>query len=380
MNDTRLADRSSDRDGEPVELALTPGTYSVLVMAKGYEGSFLPPESIEAGETTNLDSVEMHVGSARVLGTVTGDTWGPDTLWVELVGDGRCPCRACTDVASPASKPAPPHGQRWSKDDYCARCGYGKSSSRLAVPPDGHFVFDRLTRGPYLLRLMDLEERTLADPKSFELEIGQSLPLEIRFAGPRRVRVEIFDTDGASLAPEWAARRRKEAAAEDVMLVSFAHEIQPIDFECEFRTQRSLIGSSDFMTPLLEPNVAITVGASAFGSRKLGTGARHDRDDRAREKSDTLRPELALPSLRPGYFPAGVDIDGLVRFDSVPSLELTLTMSCQLFTATTVVPSSRDELRLQVTLNRNESVKWSAGDGEPSDIRTFREYDAQRSR
>ncbi len=379
MNDTRLADRSSDRDGEPVDLALTPGTYSVLVMARGFEGNFLPPESIAAGEITKLDSVELHAGSAKVLGTVTGDTWPRDTLWVELVGDGRSPCRVCADVLSSPGKP-PPHGQRWSKDDYCARCGYGRSSSRLAVPPDGRFVFDRLTRGPYVVRLMDVEERTLTDPKSFDLEIGQSLPLEIRFAAPRRVRVEILDTDGASLAPEWAARLRKEATAEEADIVSFEHGVQPVEFECEFHTEQTLIGSSSFMTPLVEAGVAIGIGPAAFGSRKLGTGARPDRDDRARQKGDTLRPEPSKPSWRHGYFPAGVDVDGLVHFDSVPSLELTLTMSCQLFAATTVIPSSRDELRLQATLIRNESVKWSPGDGEPSDIRTFREYDAQRSR
>ena len=380
MSDTRFADRSSDRDSEGVDLALTPGTYSVLVMVKGYEGSFLPPQSIEADATTNLDSVEMHVGSGRVLGTVTGDTWSSDTLWVELVGEGRCPCRACADVANSAIKPPPPHGQRWSKDEYCPSCGYGKSSSRLAVPPDGRFVIDRLTRGPYIVHLMDVEERTLADPQSFDLEIGQSRPLEIRFAAPRTVRVEIVDTDGASLAPEWAARMRKEAAAEDAEIVSFEHGTQPVEFECEFHAERSLIGSSSFTTPLLEPGVAIGVGPAAFGSRKMGTGARHDRDDRARAKSDTLRPEPAPPGLRPGYFPAGVDVDGLVRFDSVPSLELTLTMSCQLFTAATVIPASRDELRVHVTLARNEGVKWSATDGEPSDVRTFRDYEAQRSK
>jgi hypothetical protein len=383
MNDTRLADRSSDRDGGPVEMALTPGTYTVLVMAKGFEESFLLPRSIEAGETANLDSVEMHAGSAKVLGTVTGDTWRPDTLWVELVGDGRSPCRACADVTSPASKPAPPHGQRWSKDDYCARCGYGKSSSRLAVPPNGRFAFDRLTRGAYIVRLMDIEERTLADPQSFDLEIGQSLPLEIRFVAPRSVRVEILDADGASLAPEWASRLRKEAAADEAEIVSFNHGIQPVEFGCEFRTEKSLIGSSTFTTPLVEPNVAIKIGPAPFGSRKLGAGAQHGRDvrdDRERQKSDNLRPEAAPPSLRPGYFPGCVDVDGFVRFDSVPSLELTLSMSCQLFTATTVIPSSRDELRLQATLIRNESVQWSPGDSEPTEIRTFREYDALRSR
>ena len=216
------------------------GTYSILVMAKGYEASEPPPQLIEV---TGPRHRFRRVAPAKILGTVTGDTWPPDTLWVELVGEGRRSCPVCVDGPSPASKQPPTHGQRWSKSDYCTRCGYAKSSSRLAVPPDGRFEFEHLTSGLYAVRLMDAEERTLCDPKFFVLEIGQSFPLEIRFGAPRRVRIEIVDTDGASLAPEWGARL-KDAAADEDEPPTVVHAVQPVDFDCRFRTEHLQIGSS----------------------------------------------------------------------------------------------------------------------------------------
>ncbi len=378
ISETRFADRHSDRDGDRVDLVLSPGTYSILVLAKGYEGSELPSQSIVSGKTTSLESVPLHGGSARVLGAVTGDTWAADTLWVELVGDGRRPCPACVDVPSPASKQPPTHGQRWSKADYCSRCGYAKPSSRLAVPPDGRFEFEHLTSGPYAVRLMDVEERTLCDPKFFELEIGQSFPIEIRFAAPRRVRIEIVDTDGTSLAPEWAARRRRDAAADEDEPAKIVHAVQPVDFDCRFRTEHLQIGSSTFTPPLLEPNVALLLGPAAFGARKLGAGARHDRDDRPRERGDELRPELPPANVSLGYFPSVVDHNGIVRFDSVPSLELTLTMTSGPFTATTAIPASPDEPLLQVTLHLAENIKKSTTKSGSGDTPTLREYELQR--
>jgi hypothetical protein len=383
MNETRLADRQADRDGEGVELSLSPGTYSILVMAKGYESSEFPAQSIEAEKTTALDSVALHPGSATILGSVTGDTWAPDTLWVELVGDGRRPCPACVDGTSPASKQPPRHGERWSREDYCARCGYGKSSSRLPVPPDGRFVFDRLTSGPYAVRLMDVGERTLCDPKTFELVVGQSFPLEIRFGAPRRVRVEIVDTDGASLAPEWAARLRREAADDEIVsMVTIREAIsnRPVDFHCQFRTEHLQIGTSAFTPPPPDPNGIFISGTAAFGARKLGPGGRHDRDDRPRGDRDDLWPEFPPANVPLGYFPSEVDPDGFVRFDSVPSLELTLTMTCERFTATTAVPASRDEVRLQANLRLTENTKTSTEGAESIGAQTFREYELQRAR
>lgn len=379
MNDSRLADRSSERDGEAVEVTLSPGTYSILVMAKGYESSELPAQSIEAGKTMTLDSVALHPGSAKVLGTVTGDTWTPDTLWVELVGEGRRPCPACVDVPSPASKQPPTHGQRWSKSDYCSRCGYAKPSSRLAVPPDGRFEFEHLTSGPYAVRLMDVEERTLCDPKSVDLDIGQSLPIEIRFGAPRRVRVEIVDTDGASLAPEWAARLRNQAANDETETLRQVVDraVQPLEFDCQFRTEHLRIGSSTFTPPTPDATGIFVSGVGAFGARKLGTGGRRDRDDRPREKKDALRPEIAPAKVSTGYYPSAVDPDGTVHFESVPSLELSLRMTCGGFSATVEIPSARDEVRLQALLHSSGEQKTSTA--EPSaDPRTYREYEARR--
>jgi len=379
MSETRLADRSSVRDGEAVELSLSPDTYAVLVMAKGYEASELPAQSIEAGKTTILDAVELHPGSARILGTVTGDSWTPDTLWVELVGEGRCPCPACVEGPSSENRKPAQHGQRWSKEDFCSRCGFGKSSSRLPVPPDGRFLFDRLTSGSYAVRLMDVEERTLCDPKSVDLDIGKSLPIEIRFGAPRRVRVEIVDTDGASLAPEWAARLRKQAADDETEALREVVEraVQPPEFDCQFRTEHLRVGSSTFTPPTLDATGIFISGVGAFGARKLGTASRGGRDDRPREKKDALRPEITPAKVSTGYYPSAVDPDGTVRFESVPSLELSLRMTCGGFTATVEIPSSRDEVRLQALLRA--SGEQGTSTAEPSaDPRTYREYEAGR--
>lgn len=390
MNATRFADRFSDRDGEGAELNLTPGTYSILVLAKAYEPVELPLLSIESGQVTTPDSVPMHAGSARILGAVTGDTWRSNTLWVDLSGEGRRPCPACAETPNSSGRRITTADRRSSSDGFCGQCGYSINSSRLAVPPDGRFAFDRLASGPYAIRLVDAGSRTLCDPKFIELAADQSLRLEIPYGAPRSVRVEVIDTDGGSLAPEWAARLRRDAAAEaegsEVTFIEVVSNPQ-VEVECAFRTAERQIGLSTFIPPPPDPN-SFGIGVAAFGSRKLGAGAKHGRggwasappDDRAREEKDILRPELPPIVIGPSYFPSELEQDGFVRFDSVPSLEMTLTMTTGPFTATTAIPSSRDVVRLQATLHLAEKGKDSKAEAESSEARTFREYEVQRAR
>jgi hypothetical protein len=377
MSDTRFADRSSDRDGEAVELTLTPDTYSVLVLAKGYEASELPPQHIVSGETTSQESVPMHSGSARVLGSVTGDTWPTDTLWVELTGEGRRPCAACAESAKPAEPQQPQHRERKPLDDCCEQCGYSARYSRLVVPPNGRFVFARLVSGPYALRLIDARERTVDEPMFFALNAAEVLPVEIRFSALRTVFVQVIDVDGVSLAPEWAARLR--AQAEDTSdVVEFVDDGSgPVEFQCAFRSGDVDVGHSTLTAP--RPN-GTKIGVAAFGARKLGAGAHkhRDRDDRLRGEQDELRPTVPPVNVTPASFPCEVESSGFARFDEVPSSELSMVMTCGSFTATTEIPASRQELRLQAMLHRTATEK--AGAEGASTAPTFRAFELQGAR
>jgi hypothetical protein len=107
----------------------------------------------------------------------------------------------------------------------------------------------------------------------------------------------------------------------------------------------------------------------AFGSRKLGLGARKVGDDRPRKKGEELRPVAPEPTISPSYFPSSVDGDGLARFTCVPAIELTLVMTCGPFTATTAIPATRDLVRLRAALIVSKDPDTAAG--------TFREYEAR---
>jgi hypothetical protein len=362
----RVADRTSDRNSSAIELTLTPDTYALLVLARGYEPAELPPVQVARDQTVALDPVPLRAGGARILGVVTGDLRPGDLPWVELSGDGRSPCADCAPTADT------PHATR------CTVCGYAAQSSRRRIPPSGVFTFERLAGGPYAIRLIDAQERTIGLAKCLDLRAEEALPVELEFVAPRAVRVELIDTDGRSLASEWAARVRAAAAAggDDGSEIVFVESSTPsTEFHCAFRLGDRRLVQSDFTPPpppSLTAGTRIGVGVAAFSSRRLSSGLRKELDDRPRRSSETLQIEARVPSLEPDTVAVDVDAEGFVVFDPVPSFTLTLEMRCGPFTVTAPVPASAATTLVRARLRRASDPE--EGDG------TFLEFEAGHSR
>lgn len=376
----RLADEQSDQGSATLDLTLTPGAYSLLVSAQGYEPTELPPVQVPAGETITLDPVALTRGTARIAGTVTGTGWCAD-LRVELLGEGRRPCSACQFGADPAHPDMPAPSLAWTRAEPCPTCGYAAKSSLLLVQGGGFvrgsgFTFENLASGPYVMRLVDAQRPILGTSKAIVLHEAESLQVELEFIGRRIVRAEIIDTDGTSLATEWATRRRgrhrKDADSGDGSALELTVG-EPPRFECAFRAEDACLARASFVPPA--PLGPLKQHPSPFGSRRLQRGGKQKTiDDRPRASSEPLRPEQQSPTFGPPLVSSMVDDDGLVMFGSVPELVLTLDMQCESFVATVGIPASREETRVRVQLTNKTKAPPSAGTEDTNRTRTFREF------
>ena len=348
-SETRIADRGSHPGVDRVDLALSPDSYSLLVLAQGYEPTELVSLPVCGGENITLEPVRLHAGSARVLGVVTGDLSAEGGCFVELLGEGRRPCARCAPGEN---------------DDRCAACGYSSESSILPVVPGCQFAFEGLASGPYAIRLIDEGQRMLAVPCSFDLEAAVSLEVEVEASPLRSVRVELIDTDGSSLAGEWSARIAKTPNAEEVEVIDRSPDWkEAIVIRCQAYVGDYKLAESSLEPPPLDPgSVRFTAmrSISCCGLR----GPRNGVDDRHRDRSELLRPPPKPPRIEPDEFLSEVDADGLLRLDSLPSLELTLKMTCGPFAATARIPPADRGERVR--------IRWKDADCRTC---TFREFE-----
>jgi hypothetical protein len=72
-----------------------------------------------------------------------------------------------------------------------------------------------------------------------------------------------------------------------------------------------------------------------------------------------------------------LDADGLARFESLPSIDLTLVMTCGPFKATAEIPSYRNEVRLRAALFVAEADSAGQKKAAPAQAGTFREYESR---
>jgi hypothetical protein len=335
---TRMADREFEAAAGDPQFQLTPGTYSLLALARGYEPLELQALEVRAGQTLEPEPLRLRAGSARILGLASGDLEPGRGLRAELVG---------------------------------ASSGLAATSSRAAVPPDGRFAFDELVGGSYLLRLVDARERTIGLPQAIELCAGQVVRVDLDAATLRALEVELLDADGRSLAPEWEQRVRGRPADDGLPLeleIVEAGSSTP-EFACTFRAgetciARAMLGSPE---PLDSPRRAYascrggTFTCCGLVGRRAGAV-----DDRPRSSSEALRLPTQAPQIEPAQVRAWVGEDGLAHFESLPEFESTLELACGPFRASVGVPAARETRRVRAALAR-------AAD---SSARTFLEYEA----
>jgi hypothetical protein len=375
---TRLADRQSDRGSARLQLTLTPDTYSVFVWSQGYEPAELPLVRVPPAETVTLDPVALSPGSARIVGMVIGSGWSAGALRVELLGEGRRPCGKCPFGADPVRPGSPAPSLAWTRAAPCHTCGYAGKSSLLAVQRSGLFTFQNLASGSYALRLVDAQNRALGVSKPVDLQAAESLSVELEYVAPRTVCVEIVDTDGTSLATEWAARCRGRPLADvdsgdDAELEPMVGE--PPRFQCAFRAGDIRLAQSSFVPPA--PLGRSAMHPEAFSSRRLGIGQKtKTTDDRTRANSEPLRPENQAPSVEPSVLSARVDEQGLACVEDVPSLALMMDVQCDSFVATVAIPASRGITRVRVQLTHKANNSPIAGAEVTNPTITFREFEA----
>jgi hypothetical protein len=349
-SEARIADRRSDAGSGEIRFALTPGTYSVVVLSNGFEPTELPPVRVVQDQTVQPDPVRLSAGSARISGSVTGDLPSDPALWAELVGEGRRPCVHCS-AGSDSAGTGVQDSKAWMRENACPVCGFSARTSNLPVDRAGQFTFQDLAGGPYAIRLTDRHGQTVGTPQFVELHVAESLLVHMESAGSRTVRIELLDTDGTSLAKPWAARLGARQPVDDASsteraLVEFTE--QRIEFQCVFRQGETCLARSSFSPPEVEP-VART-WASAFGSRRLGVGARRVLDDRPRHHAEALWPEPSKPGIEPTTLSAVVDPDGLARIEGVPSLALILKVDCDPFEGEVPIPSALGVAAVRVQL------------------------------
>lgn len=371
-SETRLADRVSERGSAELQLMLTPGAYTLLALARGYEPLEVPGVQVAAGVTAAVQTLRLREGSARVLGLVRGD---PQDLHVELLGDGRRPCALCLDVPTSAHSTLEDRDAAWERAEPCPSCGFAAAATRRPIARDGRFAFERLVSGRYTLRLVDAEERTRGLPRTLELHAGEALALEFEDTQPRTIELELLDCDGSSLAREWAARLRSPAPPEDddaIELVVEESEGHPVRFECSFRSGELLVARSALVPPRpldAPPGAYTSIGAGrSFSGRKTGVEVRSGLDDRRRGNSEPLRPESPAPPIEPAHVESHVDSQGLACFERLPPSALVLELASGPFTATVEIPSSAGRTRVRAQLKRPA--------GEKREMGTLREYEA----
>ena len=356
---TRIADRESDPATGEVVFRISPDEYSVLVMSDGYEPTEVEGVKIAADADVTLEPVALRFGSARILGVVNGTK--PDSSFeVELRGVGRRRCDRC---------PSEP-------DRHCTHCGYAQASTRVRVDSAGAFLFDRLAGGTYAVQLLESSGRAVALAVHVRVPSHESVPVELEAASTRTVRVEIVDTDGQSLAPEWARRTLAVSRLDietEFQLGAFEFRHNPVHFECTFRDGDLVVARADFEPP----RDRLGFGIRAMGSRiDFGLG-RHDLsgiDDRSRGETEDLRPDDPGPPIEPLGVSAGFDRGGIVSLEGVPATALTLELASGPFIGSASIPSSRESTRVQVRLTR---VAPDLSDSDPAQgARTYREFEA----
>jgi hypothetical protein len=374
VSPTRLADRDSGESTAEMSLRLTPDTYAVFVSSTGYEPVELPPVRVACGETTDLGTVALRPGEARVAGIVHGARGARCAQYVELVGVGRRPCEECSAEPVPSSSSEGREVRnRWLRNDPCPSCGFSEASTRVAVAPDETFAFQHLASGPYALLLTDVEGRAIGLPKAVVLDAEEWKQVELDSADLRTLRVELVDTDGRSTASDWAECVASQGGADgEDREVRF---VPSIEWRCSFRIGAVCAATSELCTPARAGCMPIK---GCTGARCCGVGYGSRLDDRPRPSGEELRPAVRAPVIAPPLLSCEVDSEGLACFEGLTSCPLSVEMSCGAFTAIVEAPASSDTTRVRARIVR---APPSASTAVPATTAsTFRAFEAERYR
>jgi hypothetical protein len=380
-NATRFAERRTESLAGEIELPLTPGAYSVLVLSPGYESVEIPSVEVPSGAIVRLDSIDLRPGSGRIQVRVIGTPDPNRKLRIELRGGGRHPCANCAerdddlalvrqadeaarsgaDAIAASSSVARSSGRSlvatsrvdraWNREGPCPDCGYAQSESIVWVHVGENFTFTNLAGGSYALRVADSDGRTIDKPRQLTLVEGETSSVVFDCSASRSIEIELFGLDGQSLTQEWS--RRIVAAKSNVEAVRApsrseeTYEFVIVDDRLEWAR-----------STLVPPSVDGHRGQrpSAFGGRKLGTGVAKtpvpgQPVDRARRANDALYAEAAAPSFAPVVVQCEIGDGGFVTMDPLPAAPLRVRVFAAHAEGEALVPASRGTTRVNVYLH-----------------------------
>jgi hypothetical protein len=281
------------------EVALTVGLWSAVVQADGFEEASLDLFEVAAGRTTDLGTIGLAVGSARVEGKVTAHHL-EDVAAVEL------------------------HLR-----------GDGDAIHALSVTGSRRFRFDGLPAGRYLLCAVDPSSGIVAAER-IELDRGGSAWCALDLPTPTAARFELRDEFGGPFR---------------------GCDLEPIHLE--FRRGETLVGEVHLEAPreadaarggAAEP----TVQGASTPRDSLGPSHRDDPIDRERREGDELHVDgsavevtgapLSIERLRADLF----------EVRPLPSTLITVTATCGELESEELPLDLRDgrDRRLVVTLRR----------------------------
>ena len=370
LSDTRFANERSDGTGGQVFVGMTPGTYDLLVSADGYDSLELPAVFIASGAIVRFDPVQLPPGSGRIVVDVIGER-ALDGLSVELIGAGRHPCALCSAdvengvhvaVAFPAERKTP-----------CAACGFARDRSLLPITGKPCVEFSNLAREKYVLRLVGAGGEVIGDAREFELACGEAQRVTLDAAHWRMVEVEIADTDGVSLAAEWARRLAALESEVEQDLESFedlGDDGLPVELLFRCREQRVAEATVTPPTPFGFGRCFSVGGATVCPAGRRGPRATVDH---ARRPEDTLLPQLRAPYVEPYIVPCEFDARGLVILGPVSASELELTARAGVLNAKATLTQERGTTRVRLQFHIDPRSNGDAREGE-----TYRALESAR--
>lgn len=205
MSDLRFAEQQVETGVNT--LPLTPGHYEVSIHTTGYDPVDRVEVSIVSGETTDLGKLQFVPGVGVIEGYVSSATHLSGAV-VELVGDGRHPCRYCGQHSANDWVEITNNEIVSSTGPACATCGYADERSIRTVDASGRFRFGNLSGGAYRVRArhseapVPAEQVVLLRPSGHafaSLTIPTTTPLEVQLV-PSAALIEAggaIDFDGS---------------------------------------------------------------------------------------------------------------------------------------------------------------------------------------
>ena len=205
---------SRDRFGETrgqggVEMLLTPGAYDVEFAVRGFEPELRREVVIAAGGATDLGTIVLGRGTARISGQLSSRGLPDGALrYVELRGEGRSPCPRCAERRDPAgAAPVPLDGP--IHESKC--CGYASERSVWRVADDGRYTFGGLAAGVYFLRPLDGQLR--AQPTiRLELARGENRLVDLTLEREVSLRLALRDASDAPFVGTWCGDANESPA------------------------------------------------------------------------------------------------------------------------------------------------------------------------